>query len=120
MCRFKGTASFFSEFMEHAALEATDMLQGMSATGSAQRGKVMSAGDISALIRTAAAYVLGAPVADDEPLSGAGLDSLGEQSHPHPACYSCYSCSPNQGTDRSVPPSVLAPVSQSCHCTACN
>jgi len=77
VCRFKGTASFFSEFKEHAALEATAMLQGKSATGSAKRGKAMSAGDISALIGTAAAYVLGAPVADDEPLSGAGLDSLG-------------------------------------------
>lgn len=78
MCRFKGTASFFSEFKEHAALEPKDVLHGKSAMGSAQRGKAMSAGDVSALIRTAAAYVLGAPVADDEPLSGAGLDSLGE------------------------------------------
>ncbi len=48
--------------------------------GPPQHEQAMSAADISALISTAAAYVLGASVADDEPLSGAGLDSLGERS----------------------------------------
>ena len=82
MHRFKSTASFFSQFQEQAAPHAAaDTLLVKSKGGSAQHEQSKSAADISALIRTAAAYVVGAPVADDEPLSGAGLDSLGKCSH---------------------------------------
>ena len=76
--RFKGTAKFFGEFKELAVQEkATLSLPGPSGTSAGQQRKAMSAEDISVLIRTAAAHVLGSAVADDEPLSGAGLDSLG-------------------------------------------
>ncbi len=75
--RFKSTSMLFSQFQDQAA-HAPDSLAVKSKGASAQHGQAMSVANISALIRTAAAYVLGQPVADDEPLSGAGLDSLGE------------------------------------------
>lgn len=76
--RFKGSANLFGEFKELAVQEkATLLLPGPSGTSTGQQRKAMSAEDISVLIRTAAAHVLGSAVADDVPLTGAGLDSLG-------------------------------------------
>lgn len=82
--RCKGTSKLFGQFQEQASQDARDVLVGKPKGASGQHGQAMSAADISALIRTAAAYVLGASVADDEPLSGAGLDSLGERTLPQP------------------------------------
>lgn len=79
--RFKGTARLFDEFKgPHQGTELLTGVPARSAGGSARREVVMSAADINALIKAAAAHVLGVPVGDDEPLSGAGLDSLGETS----------------------------------------
>ena len=84
--RFRGTAELFGEFKDAAAHQAQELMpgapQGMLA-GPAQREKALSAQEIGALIRAAAAYVLGSPVGDDEPLSGAGLDSLGKKEFSH-------------------------------------
>lgn len=80
--RFRGAAEVFAEFEEAAAHHAPELMPGAPqgrAAGPAAPEAALSAHDISALIRAAAAYVLGSPVGDDEPLSGAGLDSLGER-----------------------------------------
>ena len=79
--RFRGTAELFAEFKEITSHQAPGLMPGApqgTLAGPAQREKALSAQEISALIRAAAAYVLGSPVGDDEPLSGAGLDSLGK------------------------------------------
>ena len=76
--RFKGTAKLFGEFKELAVQEKAKLvLPGPSGASTGQQRKAMSAEDISVLIRAAAAHVLGSAVADDVPLTGAGLDSLG-------------------------------------------
>ena len=82
--RFKGTSKLFSQFQEQATQHARDTLAVKPEGGSERHGPATSAADISALIRTAATYVLGASVADDAPLSGAGLDSLGKHTLSHP------------------------------------
>ena len=84
--RFRGTAELFGEFEDAAAHQAQELMPGApqgTLAGPVQREKARSAQEISALIRAAAAYVLGSPVGDDEPLSGAGLDSLGEKGISH-------------------------------------
>lgn len=84
--RFRGTVELFAEFEEAAAHQAPGLMPGATQgtlAGPAGHKKALSAQEISALIRAAAAYVLGSPVADDDPLSGAGLDSLGENQISH-------------------------------------
>ncbi|BDA51455.1 probable oleandomycin polyketide synthase, modules 5 and 6 [Coccomyxa sp. Obi] len=73
--RLKVTAPYYGEFKgaqnkQAAALNA-------AANQSAQTLQVMSADDIMRLLRSAVSAVLGASVADDQPLVEAGLDSLG-------------------------------------------
>ena len=84
--RFRGTAELFAEFEKAKAHQAPELMPGApqrTLAGPAQHEKALSAQEIGALIRAAAAYVLGSPVGDDEPLSGAGLDSLGETGLSH-------------------------------------
>ena len=72
----------YAEFKEATGHQAPGLMPGApreEGAGTAAHQAALSARDISALIRAAAAYVLGSPVGDDEPLSGAGLDSLGER-----------------------------------------
>ena len=94
MHRFKSTRKLFSQIQEQATAHTPDLLAVKSLGALAQHGQAMSAADISVMIRTAAAYVLGQPVTDDEPLTGAGLDSLGECPPP----MSFLMTGPNAGT----------------------
>lgn len=82
-CRLKATAAFYGEFKQaskqlpvgEASSETALPIQQLT-----QGAAVLTADDITRLIRTAVASVLGADVADDQPLVEAGLDSLGESS----------------------------------------
>jgi hypothetical protein len=81
-CRLKATAAFYGEFKgnqaKQAAQDAAALALHSAAEGTVGNAPALSANDILRLIRGAVSSVLGASVADDQPLVEAGLDSLGE------------------------------------------
>lgn len=87
-CRLKATAAFYGEFKGNQATQtaqdAAALALHSAAEGTVGNAPALSATDILRLIRGAVSSVLGASVADDQPLVEAGLDSLGK-----PAAHVC-------------------------------
>ena len=77
ICRLKAAAPFYGEF-KGAERKQAAALETAAADQSALTSPAMSADDIMRLLRNAVSAVLGASVADDQPLVEAGLDSLGD------------------------------------------
>lgn len=80
VCRLKVTTQFYEEFKGAERKQAAGLVAA-AATQSALTSPTLSADDIMRLLRSAVSAVLGASVADDQPLVEAGLDSLGDNPH---------------------------------------